>query len=216
MIISPGRGYIFVHIPKTGGTAMAAALERHALDDDILIGDTALARARRLQLRGLRPAGRLWKHATLADIEGIVARADFDRFFIFTLVRNPWDRLVSYYYWLRGQRFDHPAVRLAQDTGFSAFLNHPQTVAALRANPADRYLTDGAGRVRAGHYLRIEHLGADIAPLAAHLGFGPDLPRINESDRPREWRSLYSDADAALVARVCAPDIERFGYRFDP
>ena len=26
MIISRGRGYIFVHIPKTGGTAMALAL----------------------------------------------------------------------------------------------------------------------------------------------------------------------------------------------
>lgn len=30
MIISRGRGYIFVHIPKTGGTAMALALEDRA------------------------------------------------------------------------------------------------------------------------------------------------------------------------------------------
>ena len=40
MIISRGRGYIFVHIPKTGGTAMALALEDRAKADDILIGDT--------------------------------------------------------------------------------------------------------------------------------------------------------------------------------
>ena len=43
MIISRGRGYIFVHIPKTGGTSMAAALEARAMKDDILIGDTEKA-----------------------------------------------------------------------------------------------------------------------------------------------------------------------------
>ena len=46
MIISPGRRYIFVHIPKTGGTSMAAALEARVHRDDILIGDTPKARLR--------------------------------------------------------------------------------------------------------------------------------------------------------------------------
>jgi putative transposase len=34
MIISRRRGYIFVHIPKTGGTAMALALETAPRRDD--------------------------------------------------------------------------------------------------------------------------------------------------------------------------------------
>ena len=56
-------------------------------------------------------------------------------FFTVTLLRNPWDRLVSYWAWLRAQRFDHPAVALARGLEFSAFLNHPQTQTALRAWP---------------------------------------------------------------------------------
>ena len=69
MIISPGRRYIFVHIPKTGGTALASALEGRAMKDDILIGDTAKARARKGRLlgaksAGAKSAGRLWKHST--------------------------------------------------------------------------------------------------------------------------------------------------------
>jgi hypothetical protein len=47
MIISPGRKFIFVHIPKTGGTSLALALEDRAMKNDILIGDTPKAKKRR-------------------------------------------------------------------------------------------------------------------------------------------------------------------------
>ena len=76
MILSRGRRYIFVHIPKTGGTALSLALEARAMKDDILIGDTPKARARRRRLKGVKTAGRLWKHSTLADIDGLVATGE--------------------------------------------------------------------------------------------------------------------------------------------
>ena len=216
MIISPGQRFIFVHIPKTGGTAMALALEARALDDDILIGDTPKARERRGLLKALTPKGRLWKHSTLADIDGVVSLTALDRMLVFTLVRNPWDRMVSYYTWLRTQAFDHPAVHLAKASSFTAFLNAPATGTALRHNPVARYLTDAAGHERTALCLRLEHLAQDLPPLAAHLGWCPQLPLANASNRPRDWRPSYSDADAALLAELAAEDIARFGYRFDP
>ncbi len=216
MIISRGRRFIFVHIPKTGGTALALALEARATADDVLIGDTPKARARRGRLKGVKAAGRLWKHSTLADIDGLVTPDEVKDFFTLTIVRNPWDRAVSYYHWLRGQGFAHPAVGLAKSHDFSGFLNHPQTMMALRLWPFAAYMRDATGIERATLFARLEHLDADLAPFEAHLGFRlTPIPPANPSDRARDWRGFYSDADAARLADLCAPDIARFGYRFD-
>ena len=216
MILSRGRRYIFVHIPKTGGTAMAMALEARAKADDILIGDTPKAKRRKGRLKGVETAGRLWKHSTLADAAGLITAEDLERCLIFTLVRNPWDRLVSYYHWLREQRFAHPAVYLARANDFSGFLNTDHTVRSLNEWPYGAYLRDGTGREREALFIRLEHLGEDLAPLEAHLGFTLKLPWINASDREADWRPYYSDSDADLVARLCAEDIARFGYKFAP
>jgi len=215
MIISRGRRYIFVHIPKTGGTALALALEARAKKDDILIGDTPKARQRRGRLKGLNAAGRLWKHSTLSDIDGVVSGAEMRDFFVLTLVRNPWDRMVSYYHWLGEQEFGHPAVGLAKRLDFSAFLAHEQTQASFRAAPYGHYVRDLGGVEQCQLFARIEHLAADLRPFEQHLGFaiGP-LERVNASPRDADYRGYFSKADADLVARICEVDIDRFGYVF--
>jgi hypothetical protein len=214
VIVSPGRGYVFVHIPKTGGTSMALALEARAKRDDILIGDTPKARRRRRRLEGVRTAGRLWKHSRLADIAGLLPEAELDRLLVFTMVRNPWTRIASYYHWLRTQSFDHPAVRLAKAADFSAFLNHPETQATFAAERYGDYVRGPDGAERGAVFVRLEHLAQDLAPVERHLGFRLDLPHANRSDRPEDWRACYSAADAALVGRLCREDIDRFGYAF--
>jgi hypothetical protein len=212
MIISPGRKYVFVHIPKTGGTALSLALEDRAMADDILIGDTPKAVKRRAKAKKFAGDRTLRKHSTLAQLEGLIAIEDY---FVVTLVRNPWDRMVSYYHWLRGQGFDHPAVHLAKRLDFSGFLNHPETVAAQTAESYSGYVTH-AGIEAPSHFIRLENLRDDLRAFEKHLGFDLKLPHANRSDRDPDWRVYYSDQDAGLIGQIYAKDINRFGYSYDP
>ncbi|MFK7754539.1 MAG: sulfotransferase family 2 domain-containing protein [Sedimentitalea sp.] len=215
MILSTGRRFVFVHIPKTGGTSVAMALEARAMKDDIMLGDTPKARRRRHRVQGMATAGRLWKHATLGDIEGLVPDTTLDGLFAFTVVRNPWDRLVSYYHWLLTQDFDHPSVELAKSMSFDGFAGHNQTLAALHANPAASYMQRSDGRIQCNAFVRIEAFAQDAAALFDHLGFKFELPVLNTSDRNRDHRSYYSTELAEQVAKACARDISDFGYTFD-
>jgi hypothetical protein len=215
MIVSRGRKYIFVHAPKTGGTSMALALEARAMKDDLMLGDTPKAVKRRKRLRDVKTAGRLWKHSTLADIDGLVSTDEMAEMFIFTLVRNPWDRMVSYYHWLKVQKFDHAAVALAKNTPFKEFAQAPLITTSFNATPAHHYTTDANGTERCQSYIRIESFEKDARPLVEHLEFDVCLEHVNRSEREQNYQSYYCAASKEAVALACETDIERFGYKFE-
>lgn len=215
MILSRGRNYIFIHIPKTGGTSLALALEAHAMKDDILLGDTPKAKRRRRRVADVRSAGRLWKHSRLCDLPGLVPEAQLSEFFVFTLIRNPFSRVVSYYHWLRQQRFDHSAVTLAKGLPFRSFATHPDTLASLAQSPYPSYVTLPNGQEHCHSYIRLEHLQTDLEPVRAHLGFKLDnIPHINQSVRPQGYRDTFDTESRAAIELACSADIARFGYVF--
>jgi len=215
MIISRARSYVFVHIPKTGGTSLAQALETRAARDDILIGDTPKALLRKKRIAALTPQGRLWKHSTLADIDGVLSMQELAGMFTFTLVRNPFDRVVSYYEWLRAQRFDHPSVVLAHRVDFGSFLADHQTQKSLKEAPAASYMLRADGVTQCSAYIRLEHFERDAAVLWSHLGFELGIPHLNASKRAPDYRDYYTASARDIVKSVCAADLVQFDYRFD-
>ncbi|MDO5612637.1 MAG: sulfotransferase family 2 domain-containing protein [Paracoccus sp. (in: a-proteobacteria)] len=214
MIISTRHRYIFVHIPKTGGTSLTQALEQRVGRDDIILSDTPKGRARRRRVKDATARGRLWKHATLADIEGLVDPAIYADYLILTIVRNPWDRMVSMYHWARDQRFSHPLVRLAQTVDFDEFIRSPIARPTM-ARRIGYYLTDSRGTEWPALILRFETLAADTEGLGRRLGLKLNpLPHLKKSARG-DYRSYYTAETAGIVAAAAQESVTRFGYSFD-
>lgn len=93
MPISIQHRCIFVHVPKAGGTSIAMALGMHRdwrlAHLDVLHGRYFLG-GRKYLLQHM-PLSETVKFASLyTDVAG---------FFKFAFVRNPWDRLVSDFFW---------------------------------------------------------------------------------------------------------------------
>ena len=131
------------------------------------------------------------------------------------MVRNPWDRMISYYSWLREQSFDHIAVFAAKQNDFSGFIKIQNVATSIKASPYAGYVTDRHGQEVCQSFIRLEHLDNDIAKLETALDFkiGP-LPIANPSKRVKNYRDSYSEEDRDWIGEICARDIARFGYEF--
>ena len=202
---------IFIHIPKTGGTAVERwFLSLRGLDwaDRGALGifpnpaDSRLARGH--------------QHCTLRQVEEIVFGGHIpDDFRIFATVRHPETRFISEWASRRlpPARLSPLQVRLPARL-LMRLAERP--VAALpdlasHLLPQSDYL-DGAkaaGRVR---LLRHETLSADFAALQQDWGLPPrDLRRENASP-PRQLSARGRTEIRAFVARFYSADFDRFSY----
>lgn len=219
MILSIRHRFLFVHVPKTAGTALAAALAPFHEGPRRTLWRSVMRR-----LPVVEPPGRAYlrKHETAADIRAKLSPAVFEGFFRFACVRHPYDHAVSHYEFMKEFRIPSVARKVGA-MGFADYLRYrmkpPFWNDTFFARLPDQahFLIDGQGRLLVDRLLRYETLAADFARLAEDLGLGAmALPRINET-RARADRkplSAYYDAEAkALADRLYARDFALFGYR---
>src|ERR1700733_2897938 len=95
-MVNPTYGFVYVHVPKTGGTSVKDNLSSYGQDTAICIQRTRDAE----QLRARRGIT-LNKHSTAVQIRDAVGHRRFDALFKFSIIRNPFSRTVSTYQFLK-------------------------------------------------------------------------------------------------------------------
>ncbi len=155
---------------------------------------------------GLRnPKYKIKKHSTLAEYKAALGEVQFGDLYKFTCVRNPWDRMVSYYFtptqnmaaWDR-KKFRKAIVKALSVADY------------LRL---DKVEEDPFGNV--DYVMRFENLADDFRTVCGTLGISPTtLPRYNRSSR-EHYSKYYDDELRELVRARFAAEIEHFGYIFE-
>jgi chondroitin 4-sulfotransferase 11 len=197
MFISHRTKSIFIHVQKTGGDAIEAAVRK---DDPSLDTD--------------RFSGR--RHLFARDVKALVAPDLWATHYRFAFVRNPWDRLVSWYSMCIQNPRPNPFSKFVQENAptFTDFVTRTTTGMAERTtyNQLD-YLTDADGELIVDFVGRYERLADDYATVQARLGLTHGLLHTNASSHAA-YCDYYTAETKAIVARRFERDIARFGYEF--
>src|SRR3990170_1052590 len=150
MIISTLHRFIFVAIPKTGTHSVRRALREHMGPDDM--EQVGLFVQRKLPIPELARLGH--GHLTLAQVRPHLRAQDFDSFFKFAFVRNPFDRFVSYCSFVTRDtgEFERDPRAVMRD-----ILANPPTDHLL-FHPQHSFVTDASGALLADHVGRVEEM----------------------------------------------------------
>lgn len=197
MFYRKDHGYIFVHNPKAAGRSIRAALDYD------------------------KPLQCPVSHVPLYAID------DYKQYFSFGFVRNPWDRLVSYYFYLcqKDDAIDNANYNRDQveSIGFNKWLinsrmllfgdDHPDVnINKMKSAQARSQMWWLKGCNFIGKY---EHLEEDLNEAAYWGGFKikNPLPALNLTIH-KNYTEYYDQCSIDFVKKYFEEEIDRFGYRF--
>lgn len=201
-MISFQKRFLFVHIPKTAGNSIQSILRDYS-EDELVAVRSEQDGVERFGLRNRRY--KIKKHSTLAEYRAALGETQFGSLYRFTCVRNPWDRMVSYYFTptQKTEAWDGKKFRKI----ISRALSVPDY---LRLEKGEE---DPFGNV--DYLMRFENLAYDFRAVCTALDISPvTLPRYNRSNR-EHYSKYYDKALRELVRERFAEEIDRFGYTFE-
>ena len=94
-MISLKYGFLFIHIPKTAGNSIQNILKDYSEESVVTISPHHDG-INQFEVRS--DSYSINKHSTLLEYQNEFGVAKIDGLFKFTCVRNPWDRLISFYF----------------------------------------------------------------------------------------------------------------------
>jgi len=199
-MISKKNKFIFIHIPKTAGVSIEKKFNYHGM-----------------------------RHHTYRWYLKNFPSDYIDKCFKFTIVRNPWDRLVSWYFynsWRRDlpscKKIYHPATK----KGFSNWIlsgcpHHWKKMDGTnwskeKLDPLTQsdFLLDEYGKIDMDFIGRFEKLQKDFNKICDKLGIKKEkLPYLNRSCH-KHYSEYYDEETKQIVAERFKKDIEYFRYKF--
>ena len=140
----------------------------------------------------------------------------FDNYFKFTFVRNPWDRVVSFYHYQIKRGWDYYPFNktIPFDKFVKNWLKPMRRQTPLATYPCYDWISDKDDNLLVDFIGRFENFQEDFDIVCDKIGIPhQQLPHKNKSNH-KHYTEYYDDETRQIVAERYAKDIERFGYKF--
>lgn len=202
MIVSHRHEFIFLKTTKTASTSVEVFLSQLAGDDAIVTPIWPSESGHRPRnYESATKGGDYPPHAVAEVVRWGLGERIWNDYFKFCFERNPWEKVVSRYWWrVRG---------LASRPSLEAFVGGGD--GALRSDWPIYALGDEVAVDAIGRY---ESLTEDLCSIMGRLGLPAEieLPRAKSIPRPQEADERLSSASADLIRRAFHREVALFGY----
>ena len=217
MIVSHKYKFIFFHVPKNGGSAITWAL-RNVLD--YRPGEERRLKGKPPQkMRGWQTLAHYshGMHTFYRHAEYDISR-NMEGYFKFAFVRNPWERLFSWYTYGQALGLYNTNVSFEDLAPRILGLDPPRHVRLTHFGQYTQtsFLVDREGMLDMDFIGRFETLQDDFEHVMKHLGVEDWEPTIalNVSNRMYHYGDFYTPELVKMVAEHSAEDIKNFGYTY--
>jgi hypothetical protein len=165
-------------------------------------------------------------HLRIPHYQLIFSQHEFEDYFKFTFVRNPWDRLLSAFLFLKkggANKLDRQWVEanLGGYPDFHSFVinwvNRKSVNTWKHFVPQYKFVCEPGNQTPKVDFIgRFECINEDFAEVQKRLGNHSNLQHLNRTEGgKKDYREYYTDETRTIVEDVYQEDIRIFGYDFD-
>ncbi len=219
-MLSQEKKFLFIHVAKVAGRSIKASLKPYC--DNLNVLQKAINWTDRLVHsnvpgKGLFPPARLFidnrlplrTHATALEYMSWLGRDDFSKYYKFTFVRNPFDRQVSLYEFIRQSR-NH---RLKETLLKMTFDEYLKWRCSGQFPYQSTYIFDRSGNSPLVDFIgKFENLNADFETIANKFSLEVKLGYVGKTKERKDWRTYYTPETQKLVVDTYAIDFDNFSY----
>lgn len=206
MLISDSHKFIFVHVRKAAGSSIRDTLEPLSL----VKAEDAWSKIKSRLLKTEKDYKKyaIRQHDDINIVKRLMPPELFESYFKFAFVRNPWDRLVSEYEFIR-RRPDHGRHSKVMKMNFEEYIIYQsKRYDAHQIN----MLADKEGKLLMDFIGKFENLYEDWNLVTEKLGIENKELTHRKKAGIKDYNSYYTDESRALVSELWKRDIEAFGY----
>lgn len=182
--VNHDRKLVFMHIPKTAGTSIKAIVLP--------------------QQRG----------TTHKISNKLVSQKIWDNYTTFCVVRNPFDKFISSYFYHTSKEYTGVLFRKNKNLHNLNLDEYFSQVYQKKMKAQINYITHPKSKKPIDYILRFENLEHDFNNFCKENNINAKLPHKNKSNRNRDYRQYYSEQLKDKIAKFSQQDLQYFGYKW--